>query len=102
MTALQAAGSARAGTSKGSTTGAGAAGFGAAGATAGGGGKAGSSWSAIEKRTWWRLFSSKKLIKTPLSPNSVELARKRLKPSYLKRGPQGIMRGSTQARQDGI
>ena len=50
-----------AGTSKGSTTGAGAAGFGAAGAAAGGGGKAGSSWSAIAKRSWWRLFSSKKL-----------------------------------------
>ena len=50
-----------AGTSKGSTTGAGAAGFGAAGAAEGSGGKAGSSWSAIAKRSWWRLFSSKKL-----------------------------------------
>ena len=46
---------ARAATSKGSTTATGIAGFGAAGAEAGGGGKAGSSWSAIAKRTWWRL-----------------------------------------------
>ena len=39
---------------------------------------------------------------TPLSQNSVELARERLKPCFLKRGPQGIMPRSTQARQDGI
>ena len=86
-----------AGTPKGSSTGAGTAGFEAAGAAQGGGGKTGSSWSAIANEAGGGC-SAQRNLNAPF----VELAKRLLKPRYLKRGPQGIMRGSTQARQDGI
>ena len=63
-------------------------------------GKAGCSWSAIKNEAGGGC-SARRNLNAP-SPNSVELATRRLKPGYLKRGPQGIMHGSTQARQDGI
>ena len=59
-----------------------------------------SSWSAIADEAGGG-FAARRNLNGPFT----ELCRTgqgRLKPSYLKQGPQGIMRGSTQAWQDGI